>query len=486
MRSLILKLQDISYSKSALIKSCALLLLLGLASAGVISTLLDLLPRPLPSKPDTFEKIFTRFYELKSPHPHPDFPPTETRFFRGDEAFWMPQLLEEVNRESPPPGARFALGLWLADDGNPAEAIKLFHQENLSSPHPLIRQCELEATLQAHDTEHLYALRQNPAYADDLHGVHFFHMGVITQNWPMILRWFWLAQYENIFAGTLLMVLVAGAIWTALILSLFPRPLLKPYLFFIPAALALGWISTWPTIWSSIWMETRFNIHEGSDFVSSLLYYLVSVGFREEICKLLLFTPLLLRVSKNGRDLEALLFGACVGLGFAIEENINYFNNYQGSGVSVSRFVSANLLHLSLTGVSALALTRAVRDPNQWMADAVSTLAICIGLHGLYNTLLSQPVPGLGDMSYFAGALLAGCSFLFFREIDALSSIHGLKVSRTALFCWGFCLLFNLELLSASVLLPFDNALFITGNAALSATLTAYIFLHQIQEPLSP
>ena len=334
--------------------------------------------------------------------------------------------------------------------------------------------------------DHLILLRKNPAYQEELQGVHLFHMGVITQDWGMIFRWFWLAQYENLLGGVLFLVLVAGAIWTVLILSLFPRPFLKPYILLIPCAITLGWISTWPTIWSSIWMENRFDIQEGNDFVSSLLFYLVSVGFREELCKLLLFTPFLFRVLKNGRDLEALIFGALVGLGFAIEENMSYFSNYQGSGVAVSRFVSANLLHLSLTGVTALALTRAVRDPGRWMADAITTLAMCIGLHGLYNTLLSQPVPGLGELSYFAGAVLAGCSFLFFREIEGLTTLRGLKISRSALFCWGFCLLFNLELLSASVMLPFDSALFLTGNAALSAVLTAYIFLHQIREPLSP
>ncbi len=486
MRSLTRTLQDISYSKIALIKSYGILLLLGMASAGIVSTFLSMLPRPVPSEPDTFENIFFRFYELRTPGQDPEFLPTETGYFQGNEEEWMPRLLEEVNHESPPTGARFALGLWLMDDGKPSEAINLFHQENLDSPHALIRQSELEATLRARDVNHLYSLRENPAYDGELRGVHFFHMGVLTQDWGMIFRWFWLAQYENIFAGTLFMVLVAGAIWTALILSLFPRPLLRAYIFLVPLALALGWISTWPTIWSSIWMENRFNIEEGHNFFSALLYYLVSVGFREEICKLLLFTPLLFRVSKNGRDLEALLFGAMVGLGFAIEENINYFTNYQGTGVAVSRFVSANLLHLSLTGVTSLALTRAVRDPNRWLADAVTTLAMCIGIHGLYNTLLSQPVPGLGEISFFSGTLLAACSFLFFRETGSLSSIHGLRISRTALFCWGFCLLFNLELMSASVLLPFDNALFLTGNAALSATLTAYIFLHQINEPLSP
>ncbi|MGA0369083.1 MAG: hypothetical protein ACO3N7_06500, partial [Kiritimatiellia bacterium] len=106
--------------------------------------------------------------------------------------------------------------------------------------------------------------------------------------------------------------------------------------------------------------------------------------------------------------------------------------------------------------------------------------------HGLYNTLLSFPVPGLGDLSYFSGTALAGCAWLFFREVHELSTGRGLRISRTALFCWGFCFLFNLELLTAVAWYPFSEALYLCGQAALSAVFIGYIFVHQIREPLAP
>ena len=143
MHNLIRQLQHISYSKHELIKSCLLILLLGLATAGITSSLLRFVPTAPPSSPDTFEAIYNRYFELKYPNVDYQFIPTETTFFKGTQAEWMPQLIEQVNSENPPPGAGFALGLWLKDEGKPEAAIDLFHRENLSTPHPLIRQCEI-------------------------------------------------------------------------------------------------------------------------------------------------------------------------------------------------------------------------------------------------------------------------------------------------------------------------------------------------------
>lgn len=281
------------------------------------------------------------------------------------------------------------------------------------------------------------------------------------------------------------LTLVAGLIWTRLLLSLFPGRVHWRMGIIAAGALLLGWISTVPTLACMDWLDTRFNLSEGTDFLSAFLYQLFSVGLREELCKLLLFTPLLILVLRNNRELEALILGALVGLGFALEENITYYVLYQHSGVAVSRFVSANFLHFTLTGVTALALTRALRDPRTWGVDFLQTLIFAISLHGLYNALLSRPVPGFGDMSYFSGSVLAGCAYLFFREVHTLSPLPRGGLSRTAVFCWGFCLLCLLELLLATLTLPFDSALYIIGQSALSGVFTGYIFIHQVRESLT-
>lgn len=487
-------LHFLSYSASGLKKSCAFLLLMGMAMAGLTGTVLGFIPAPHSPETDLITAIHARFELYESlrldQHPldalvNPDAPELGSLFI-GPPEQWLPDLLAACDTPDPAPGRRFALGLYRQSEGDYAEAITLFHAENRAYPHERVRQLELRTALRARDLDTLNRLRQDPAYATEADAGFMYHVGVRLKNWSMILKYFWAAEYGRLRADMVLLTLLAGGIWTGLLLSLSPGKLPRIYLGMAPLALALGWISTWPTIWSGIWWEDHFRLHEGGDFFAALLYFIVSVGLREEVCKLLLFTPLLFRVARPGRDLEALIFGGLVGLGFAIEENINYFQSYQGSGVIVSRFVSANLLHLSLTALTALALTRAWREPGKWGAEAVQMLAMAIGIHGLYNTLLSQPLPGLGDMGYFSGSMLALCAYLLFREVQGLSPMRGTRISRSAVFCWGFCLLFNLELLGAVLTLPFQEALYITGQAAISAAFIGYVFLHQVQEPLSP
>lgn len=492
MSALLRQLHNLSYSRTGLAKSCGFILLMGFALAGITGTILAYFhPEPFFEK-DLIRNIEHQYFAAKNsdlqtiPGQIQAATSMETQgqlFFPPTES-WLPALEQSVIQPRPEPGKRFALGLWMQGEGNVEEAVALFHRENADYPHPLVRDWELRTLIKTGNIPRIHELRQLPGYADQANGLFMMRLGITNGDWSMIIRNFWDAQYRRLPKDQLFLALISGAIWTLLILSLFPH-FRTVYIPLSLLALTLGWISTWPTIWSDIWMNQQFGLKQGNDFLSSLLYFLVSVGLREEVCKLLLFTPFLFRVIKPGRDLEALLFGALVGLGFAIEENINYFNSYQGSGVVVIRFVSANLLHLSLTAVTSLALTRAIRDPGKWIADSVQVLAIAIGLHGFYNTLFTHPVPGLGDMSYFSGAVLAGCSYLLFREVQTLAPMRGFKISRTAIFCWGFCLLLNLELLGAVAFLPFTQAVYLTGQAALSVVFTGYVFLHQIQEPLT-
>ncbi|WFB35878.1 PrsW family glutamic-type intramembrane protease [Kiritimatiellota bacterium B12222] len=484
-------LHDLSYSSRGIRQSCLVILLIGFSLAAFMGTALQLLLPSSEQPMDVIAAIYEHHLILTTPH-HRDLikqlPPEDREMW---ESYLLnplggAQVLSKQLTSGPPPlGQNFALGLYELREGNYEKALQAFKTENSLYPNSLVRSTELNTALRIRDLDLILSYRQNASYADVATPRYYYIAGISLKNWPLIFQNFWTAQYQNLQQNLIFTTFCSGAIWTVLLLSLTYQKLPRSYVFLVPAALALGWMSTWPTIWSAIWMEEHFPIEEGTDFVSSFLYYLASVGLREELCKLLLFTPFLFRVLKPGRDLEALLFGALVGLGFAIEENISYFADYELSGTVITRFVSANLLHLTLTAITSLALTRALREPEKWLVDGLQTLLMAIGLHGIYNTLLSSPIPGVGDMSYFSGTALVGCAVLFFREVETLSPSHPSLLSRTALFCWGFCLLFNLELLQGILTMPFKDALSISGQSALAAIMTGYIFIHMIKEPLS-
>ena len=483
------KLGEASFSIRGIAMGSAILVLCGAFIAGLISFFThDRAPLP-KAEQELISSIYTRFLlqeaggvwnvsQLEGPVPE-----GLDALFIGPEELWHPVLVAKSSLPDPDQGVRFALGLWKRTNQQLREALQLFHEENSSYPSSLVRALELDTALLLGDGTLLNDLASDPEYQDEVDSMFQFRWGLRSGDWKKMLRHFPASQYSALERAPLLLAVLAGGIWSLLLLTFYPgRP---PVRFLLTAllALVLGAVSTWPTVLSGMWMESALGISGGTDFFSTLFAMIVSVGFREEVLKLLLFSPLLIITHRRGSDLEALLLGAFVGLGFAMEENITYVSGNL-SGVAVSRFVSANMLHFMLTGATALALSRAVRDPKAWGLDALQVLVFAIGLHGIYNTLLSQPVPGLGDMSYFHGAALVGCAALFFPEMERLIPSGGRTFSRTGLFCWGLCLLFGLELILAVQYVPFRQALYLTGQAALASVFTGYIFIHAIREPL--
>jgi RsiW-degrading membrane proteinase PrsW (M82 family) len=478
-------LHDISYSFSQIRNFSILIVVFGLLMAFLMSTF----PKPKPGLISSIYQLHLETLELQEQRERqPSTPsiPVQTRFQHLSNLYdWLKILTqgEPVEAENSI-GIHFAIGLGHIYQGQLRAAIPEFEEENRLYPDKTVRRILLRTVYKLGDETLLTSYIENPDFAQEVDGYFLYRMGVDRMDWGLILGNFWKAQYQRLRMDVLFLALISGTIWTVLISSLYPYRWKLCWIPVIIGALALGWISTWPTIFSSIWLDTRFNLSEGQDFVTTFAYMLISVGVREELCKLLLYTPFLVYTLRKGRDTEALLLGALVGLGFAIEENITYFHRGIGATV-IPRFTSANFLHFCLTGVTALALTRAIRDPNKWLSDSLQQIAYAIGLHAIYNTLLSQPIPGLGDMSYFSGTALVGCGYLFFQEASTLCPSKRPAISRTAFFIWGFCLLFNLEIVQASLLYPFREALALSGQAALASVLTGYIFLHFNRESLS-
>jgi RsiW-degrading membrane proteinase PrsW (M82 family) len=363
------------------------------------------------------------------------------------------------------------------------DAVAAFRRENQYHPHPLARYAERDAAYRSADFAHIEALIADPQHAPEMRGTFLLRVGIRQGNWPRILKHLWISEYSNIRPVWLILSLLAGLIWILLIGGMRSEGITLSFLPWLLAALTLGWFSTYPTLLSLFWMDKTFDLRPGSDFMSALLYFTASVGLREEFCKLLLFLPLLPRVLRRDRENDALVLGALVGLGFAVKENLGYLLQENDGGVAVSRFVSANLLHLSLTGINALALTRAWRDPQRWLSEALTVFAMTVGLHGLYNALLTAPVEGVGDLSVFSGTILIGCTLLFFRDLPGLARRRGF-LSHSAVFLWGLCLLFNLELLLAASTLSMGASLIVLGQGGIGAALSALVFLHVVREPL--
>src|SRR5207244_9548964 len=100
----------------------------------------------------------------------------------------------------------------------------------------------------------------------------------------------------------------------------------------------LGILSIYPTLLAVVTEESIFKFKMVNQPLPDAIYFVFGVGLREELCKLLLFLPLLPALLKRGSRIEAMTCGALVGLGFAAEENVGYFLRYDAA-TAMPRFL---------------------------------------------------------------------------------------------------------------------------------------------------
>ena len=284
------------------------------------------------------------------------------------------------------------------------------------------------------------------------------------------------------YAPPVLLAAFAGCWWFAFCLHAAQiRGRRDPQLWLLPLAVLLGGLSVWPTHFLSIWIEHRWNVHESAELAEGLRFYILGVGVPEEVAKLLCFlplTPILLRLRS---DLTALIAAGFVGLGFAIVENMGYFAASQGAD-AVGRFLTANPMHITLTGVAGLALYRALRDPKGWVSHAVAMIGLMIFAHGLYDAAIV--IPELADIGILSTIIFALVVYQFFRELRELRSPRVETISLTATFLAGVSMVIAATLVYISSLSNFGQAADVMVMNVLSLAVMAYLFLREMPDTM--
>jgi RsiW-degrading membrane proteinase PrsW (M82 family) len=177
---------------------------------------------------------------------------------------------------------------------------------------------------------------------------------------------------------------------------------------FYVTAFVLGVASVVPTVLLISLEEAKLRLVETGDAARDILFFVFGVGLREEASKLALFALLLPALRKWGDRLDVLICGAMVGLGFAAEENLGYL----ASGdihTELGRFLTANFLHIAMTGTLAAALDDFVSDPGERAQQFSNTALTVVGLHGAYDFLVSH--------REFGGGYAAMIAFVFLTRL---------------------------------------------------------------------
>ncbi len=203
------------------------------------------------------------------------------------------------------------------------------------------------------------------------------------------------------------------------------------------AAIIAGVASVWPTLSILAYQEFFQGMTSAAPFPHDLIYFILGVGLREEGCKLLLFSLFLPWLMWRRTPGLALLTGAFVGLGFSLEENIGYYQNFGGS-VAWTRFLSANFLHISLTGICAHSLYRMLLTRFARADEFIVTFMLVVTAHGAYDYL----TPGrLDDNGWLSVIVLILCAARFIDLLGEETRPVHLTISPRAVFTFGSAIL---------------------------------------------
>jgi len=247
-----------------------------------------------------------------------------------------------------------------------------------------------------------------------------------------------------------------------------------------------GIFSAWLTIYFVILQEyiQGFNYERQVTPLGRTIYFVAGVALREEVAKLICFIPLAILLKKQNSYLIALVVAGSVGLGFAAQENIAYFYSPAGDSSYTPwvRLLTANALHIALTGVIGFYFYRMLIRRGRGWDDFLLNFIMMVVAHGMYNSMLS--LPSLQDYSVFSFILIA---LVVYRYLDPLRAnidtnrLHR-RLSPLGIFVLGSIFLVCGTLVFSAFGMPFRFAFSTFANAVGGMVPTAFVFINRFRD----
>lgn len=279
--------------------------------------------------------------------------------------------------------------------------------------------------------------------------------------------------------GTIYLIpaLFTAAIWFFILLAFREHP--ARHVARALVAFALGVVSAVLTLYLVVLQQERGGpeFHPDDSALAQFVFFLSGVALREESLKLLCFFPLALALRRRGSPVEALVLAGMVGLGFAFQENLLYFEAGSGTFTAWLRLLTANALHFSLTGVAGWYLWKMLRRSMRGWEEFLLAFLAVVFAHALYNALLAMPaLSAYAPLSPIWIAVIAYQYFDPLRQHMETAGQHQ-RLSPLGIFILGSVILTCTIFVGSAMVEPFRFALgaFVSSVAAMIPLAFAFI-----------
>lgn len=278
-------------------------------------------------------------------------------------------------------------------------------------------------------------------------------------------------------AGWIVFLLHLGRAWE------WPRQ----RLLLVLLALVSGILSAFATLWVAEIEDYLISYtSQDKNLLFNLAYAILGIGLREEAIKLLFFIPLVFLAVRIKDDSFTLVLVSFIGLGFALEENINYFHDSDGIS-ALGRFLTANFAHISFTGYAGYFLVQWLQKKNVVWNEFVDAFLLMMAAHGIYDFFLIDP--SLSELSWLSTTVYIWTSMKYFSLYSTLH-IRGISIGRrrrvslSRVFVIILSSAVGAAFLALSVKLGPLAASLVTIPNSLGLVFIAFMFFREINETI--
>lgn len=388
------------------------------------------------------------------------------------------ELEQEAAKEPPMPWANHALGREAHKDGRLREASDRLEREALA----FHREDDLEESLMlrlaAGDRATVIAKLNDPRIAANAPARLVFRFAMEQRQYGRALRFLLPYSFPKPPWGPLALAAVSAVAWfsfCARLGQMWLRPKFRIPVYLL--AFGLGVLSIPITHFLIEWQEIVLHLRQDGSIVRDAIFFVFGVGFREELSKLICFIPLLPLLRARGSSLEIVTCGALVGLGFASVENINYFTHGDLSA-ALSRFLTANFLHMTMTALIATAFSGIGRKP-EWFHDFTMTFLTVVVAHGVYDFFAVNPVVSEFSFLSMAVFILLARDFVLIMHDARLRAGRGKPLLSP--FAYGMAVVCGASFIYGSALVGPQLAAEAMYLGLLGAVILIVVFVRQLR-----
>lgn len=313
------------------------------------------------------------------------------------------RMLILAHQPVPVPGANESVAELYAARGEISQAKEYFLRELTVNEDPRLRARLISLLVRHGDLASLQGFVKDAAFAPYMDSALKLKLALHRRDWAASARELTNVEMEAFQTGPLILALVAGAAWFMIVVQAGQPIRWVSYRTIVPIlAVIAGFAASWPAHFVSAFSEEVLALRETGEFLPDLAYYMGSVAPREELIKLAFLLPFLPLLIIRRSPLETLVVSGCVGLGFAIEGNLQIYQ-HGGPGEAFGRLLTANFFHFATTGLLGLSFCKFLFAPGRKFTSFVATALGVIFARGVYDAFMS--IPGVGILA--AGSMLS-------------------------------------------------------------------------------